>query len=379
MIDRLRVALVVDRFGRRFGGAEAYSVDLARHLLAHHDVTVVAHEFDHDLAVNEKRITGPRWWPSWLRVLHFAFCANRITANGFDIVHSNMDGVQGHVQVVHVSPVRYRRLIGKSWLKRALQWCSLRNLVYFKLEGVRMIPSLGHQVVAVAPVIKDQLHLAYGESLNVQVIPPGVEPIEFDANLRARTRLDLGLKPDDIVCLLVARNPMRKGLKTLLEAVMQLPSNFQVLVVGVDRESRLEIDSNGSALIGRLQCVAPTANLSAYYFAADICVHPTLGDSFAMVPLEAMAHRLPVILSSAQYCGFAQYLAHERDAFILNNPTDAQELKSAILSVAPGTELRGPLIENSQKVVHELCWSNVCARHEHLYGLSLEARLDPTT
>ena len=48
MPERLRIALLIDRFGRRFGGAEAYGVNLFEVLCQRHDVTVIAHDFEHD-------------------------------------------------------------------------------------------------------------------------------------------------------------------------------------------------------------------------------------------------------------------------------------------------------------------------------------------
>ncbi|MFP3758033.1 glycosyltransferase family 1 protein, partial [Cupriavidus sp. SIMBA_020] len=46
---RLRIALLVDRFGNRFGGAEAYGVELMRVLGERHDISVVARDYDSDL------------------------------------------------------------------------------------------------------------------------------------------------------------------------------------------------------------------------------------------------------------------------------------------------------------------------------------------
>ncbi|MFZ4711259.1 MAG: glycosyltransferase family 1 protein, partial [Zwartia sp.] len=37
----MRIALLIDRFGRRFGGAEAYGVNLFEVLSQRHDVTVI--------------------------------------------------------------------------------------------------------------------------------------------------------------------------------------------------------------------------------------------------------------------------------------------------------------------------------------------------
>ncbi|HLV29106.1 MAG TPA: glycosyltransferase family 1 protein, partial [Burkholderiaceae bacterium] len=45
---RLKIAFVVDRFGNRYGGAEAYGVELMRELAQRHDVTVFGREYDPD-------------------------------------------------------------------------------------------------------------------------------------------------------------------------------------------------------------------------------------------------------------------------------------------------------------------------------------------
>lgn len=88
---RLRIALLVDRFGNRFGGAEAYGVELMRILARRHDVTVVAREYDSDLALPFLPVRVSCRLPSWLRVLYFAWRA-ALTRAGFDIVHSHMNG-----------------------------------------------------------------------------------------------------------------------------------------------------------------------------------------------------------------------------------------------------------------------------------------------
>ncbi|MGE8705303.1 MAG: glycosyltransferase family 4 protein, partial [Achromobacter sp.] len=92
---RLRIALLVDRFGNRFGGAEAYGVELMRVLGKRHDVAVVARDFDSDLPFDYLPVRFPGWLPSWTRVLYFAWRADRLTRGRFDIVHSHMNGWAG--------------------------------------------------------------------------------------------------------------------------------------------------------------------------------------------------------------------------------------------------------------------------------------------
>src|SRR5690606_27794239 len=76
---RLKIAFVVDRFGNRYGGAEAYGVELMRELAQRHDVTVFGREYDPDcnLTLPFISLLPPRGIPSWLRALVFALRARR--------------------------------------------------------------------------------------------------------------------------------------------------------------------------------------------------------------------------------------------------------------------------------------------------------------
>ena len=61
-------------------------------------------------------------------------------------------------------------------------------------------------------------------------------------------------------------------------------------------------------------------DVSPAYLAADVLVHPTLEDTFAMVVLEAMAYGLPVVVSSAAYCGISGLLSHGVNALLVHEP-----------------------------------------------------------
>ncbi|OCZ65466.1 transferase, partial [Achromobacter xylosoxidans] len=293
---RLRIALLVDRFGNRFGGAEAYGVELMRVLGQRHDVSVVARDFDSDLPFPFLPVRFPGWLPSWMRVLYFAWKADRLTRGRYDIVHSHMNGWAGEIQVMHVTPVRYNRLTRVKPLKRALAWFSPRLATYLLLEKSRLRSSPARRVVAVSGLIMDQLHRSYGPRLPVEIIAPGVKlPAPEAAAARVATRAQVGWDADTIGCLLVARNPLRKGLPALLDALALLPPRYRLLVVGADQATRDRVRAAG-AVASRVSLVDPTPEVARYFAAADIYAHPTLNDSYAMAPLEAMSHGLPVVV-----------------------------------------------------------------------------------
>jgi UDP-glucose:(heptosyl)LPS alpha-1,3-glucosyltransferase len=364
---RLRIALLSDHFGRKFGGAESYGVNLFEILAQRHDVTVISHAFDHDLPVKEILVKCHSIWPSWMRVCFFSMRAKRLTQSGYDIVHSHMSGGVGDVQVIHVTPIRFRRLFGRNWFRRFLAWMQLSNFAYLKLEAASVRTSSCRHVVAVSPWLRDRLFDAYGPQLKLDVIPPGASPVTFDSQLRDRVRVDLGWTPTDVGCLLVARNPLRKGFAAVLDAMALLPSTFKLAVVGAEPAVHDFLDTHHPELIDRVSLIEPTSNVSPFYQAADVYVHPTLMDSFGMAPLEAMAHGLPVIVSGPKYCGFGQYVKHLHDAWVLDDPEDSVAIAKGLYQLGTSTATREKLLQHSELLVQSLSWRLVAEKYEALY------------
>jgi len=374
----LSIGFVVDRFGARYGGAEAYGVELMRELHAQgHRITVYAREYDPacGLGLPFVPIRIARHWPSWIRVWLFARRAARLVRGRHDIVHSHMNGWCGDVEVVHVTPVRSR------WFDRDMarhkRWqahISPRVRTYLRLETRRMQQRPGHRVVAVSRLIASQIERAYGLQ-GVPVIPPGVGVVGATRTLeRKAVRAELGLPAEQTLCLLVARNPMRKGLPTVLQAMERLPDHIGLIVVGANAAARDCVARAPEGVRARVHLVAQTSRVAPYYRAADIYVHPTLNDSFGMAPLEAMAFGLPVILSPAPWCGFAQYLEHGQDALILPHPEQPQALADLVLQLQSDPQLVRRLHAGAQRVLARHAWPEVARQYLDLYAQVLHER-----
>ncbi len=369
---RLSIAFVVDRFGSRFGGAEAYGVALMRELAPRCDITVFAREYDAACDLQLPFIPMGTWrkLPSWVRSLLFALRARRLTRSGFDVVHSHMNGWCGDVEVVHVTPVRYNwRVRPLGVFKRAMSRISPRVQTYLGLEQRRVRQRPGHRVVAVSGLIADQLRQAYGDHLAAPVIPPGVvPPAKADASARQATRKALGWSETDVVCLLVARNPLRKGLPTMLKALARLPDNVKLLVVGGSASTRdAVVRFEANRLADRVHAISETPDVATYYRSADIYVHPTLNDSFGMAPLEAMSFGLPVVISPSPWCGFAHYLTNGVDALVLRHPEDDENLAQLVERLVEDQALRDRLAQGSRQIVEQHSWTRVAQSYLQLY------------
>jgi glycosyltransferase involved in cell wall biosynthesis len=370
---RLRIAFVVDRFGNRFGGAEAYGVSLMRELAVHHDVVVLAREYDQACTLRLPFIPLRSWkgLPSWIRVAWFAWRAARLTRQGYDIVHSHMNGYCGNIEVVHVTPVRYNwRVKPIAWHKRALSYISPRVQTYLALELRRVKARPGHRAVAVSGLIADQLQQAYGDQNEFPIILPGVASAgPAHKEERQRLRESFSWTDSDCVVLLVARNPWRKGLPTVLAALGNLPGDYKLLIVGGNEQSRRRLldDPVYPGIVDRVQLVAETSDVEPYYRCADIYVHPTLNDSFAMAPLEAMSFGLPVVISPSPWCGFAEYLEHEHDAIVLSHPENVTELAQSVRRINEDDGFREHIVKGGNAVAARHAWSQVAQRYQDLY------------
>jgi UDP-glucose:(heptosyl)LPS alpha-1,3-glucosyltransferase len=160
----------------------------------------------------------------------------------------------------------------------------------------------------------------------------------------------------------------------VLDALSQLPENYRLAVVGAQPEIKDYLDVNHAKLAARVSLIPPTSEVSPYYQAADVYVHPTLIDSFGLAPLEAMAHGLPVIISGPEFCGFGRYVTHLHDAWVLNDPQDAREIARGLFALNSDQALRANLLRHAAKLVGSLSWTAAAQKYEALYAESVQAR-----
>jgi UDP-glucose:(heptosyl)LPS alpha-1,3-glucosyltransferase len=103
------------------------------------------------------------------------------------------------------------------------------------------------------------------------------------------------------------------------------------------------------------------------YTAADCLAHPTLEDTFAMAVLEAMAHGLPVLVSTERYCGIAGDLQDGHNALILNDPRDAEALAQCVEHLFRVPGLCQSMREQALLFAGQHRWTDVAAQQEAIY------------
>jgi len=170
-------------------------------------------------------------------------------------------------------------------------------------------------VAASAAEAKDLIRLYRASRDRICVAQPGVDPRLFAEHDGAALRRSLGLERAR-VALFAGRLEPLKGAQILIDAAAQLRTrtDFADLAVviagddsgdgaGTDRageRSRLERHATRIGLGDVVHFVGavPHERLAEYYAMADVCVVPSLTESFGLVALEAQALGTPVVAAS---------------------------------------------------------------------------------
>lgn len=404
---RLRVAVLTRNFSPASGGAERYAIALVEQLAARHDITVFSQTCEHSWpGVSYKKIPLPFKRPRWLNQLWFACLSWGATRRGFDVVHSHENTWHANVQTVHVMPVRHNLFKGhvqdhgedhgkghgrdhgeghsgdlagpqvlQSPLKRAVRWLKVltspRLMVYLSLEHFRYRPQPGRQVVVTSKMLLDVFTQCFPGAAGVtSVITPGIHLpascVSPQSQFEARRQLGL---PQGVPCLLFVGNDFKKkGLQTLLDALLLLPQTTVLAVVGSAKQSGpFKNQAAASGLGSRVFFLGAMSDTAPAYQAATCVVHPTREDTFAMVVLEAMAHCLPVVVSNGTYCGIAAMLEHQKNAILLADPFDATELASATSSVLNDELYQQTLGIEARRFAENFDWVHIAVQQEAVY------------
>ena len=206
-----------------------------------------------------------------------------------------------------------------------------RRLYYWLIQVLerRIYTKPGVPLVVVSRKVAKDLARSYVRTENLHLIYHGCDARRFRpdrrSELRDAARHEIGLRPGDFAILLIGNDWKNKGVKCLLDAAGQLANeDLQLLIAGKDDMSPYRDLLTRHRLDEHVRFLLPRKDVEVYYEVADAYAGPSLEDAFALPPLEAVACGLPVIVSRG--AGVSELLHHGSDGFILEDPTDAEEL-----------------------------------------------------
>jgi glycogen synthase len=230
---------------------------------------------------------------------------------------------------------------------------------------------------ALEPVVRTHLALPADR---VRVIPNALDLRIVDGLAGpadgARVRRQSGIADDDVVLVSVGRIEENKGFQILAAALAALRDHAGRIAEGRWRwvlvgdgpfRRRLEIAVAGAGvgdhvlLTGRLS----DSELHAWYEAADLFVHPTLYEGSSLVTLEAMAHRRPVVATTAG--GLPDKVRQGVTGWLVP-PGDASALAAAISGALGQPERLSAMgLAGRDSVEREFSWTAAGAATLRLY------------
>jgi len=279
------------------------------------------------------------WW----------FAANRLAREWdrrfrglrYDLVFSpgtnclDADAISVHVVFAELK----RKLETESGDARRSGWSWPRTLhrkLYYRLIVFlerRAYTSPRIQLIFIARKTSAAVEKYYGRRSPGPVVYVGLDHEVFNPVRRAAqrefARKEFGIAENRYALLLIGNDWRNKGLPVLLEALGRLRElPIDLLVVGDDDPDQYRSAVSERALDGRVRFLPPRKDVEIFYAAADGYVGPSLEDTFAQPPAEAMACGLPTIVSAEN--GTSEIITHGVDGLILDDPKDATALAAMI-------------------------------------------------
>ncbi len=335
------ITMAVRQF-RPAGGAEKFSLRLARHLLdCGHRVRVLAIKAEPMDGIELVRVAPPRFTPRASRdyftgrVLADALAAERVDVTwgeqktwGANVIRPG-GGVEEDYWNVH-GQFRPFGVQLPGWTRHL----HTKRLFDLKAEanGYRH-PSL-KRVIVNAAIVRSALLRHYPNLQGrIDVVHNGVEEERVDKPVMPDTRKRIhsrwNLNPDCPTAVFMGHDFRRKGLAHAMEAVSlvrrRAPScGFQLIVAGRDRPGPYRALAHSLGIDAATAFLGESEKPDDVFAAGDVLIHPSHHDPFANVTIEALGRGLPVITTLAN--GGHEIIDQGIDGWVVDSPRNTHQI-----------------------------------------------------
>jgi glycosyltransferase involved in cell wall biosynthesis len=316
------------------------------------------------------RVPGPHlmnflWWLAANHI--WRWCDHRIRGIAHDLVFTaGTNCLDADAISIHIVFAEFvRQVHSEISLQRnsILSWPRLiHRRLYYRLITLlerHLYTQPRAQLILIAQKTAGDLNRFYGPHDVLPVVYMGIDHTTFNPQLRMarreQARKELGVHDEQFVLLLVGNDWRKKGLYTLLGALPLLVDHeVLLLVVGDDEKLPYQEQIHRSGLSGRVRFLPSRQDVAFYYAAADAYVGPSLEDTFAQPPAEAMACGLGVITSGTN--GTAEIITDGVDGLIVQDPNDVKELATQIRRLFEDPNLCRQLGDNAARTSLRYTW-----------------------
>jgi len=343
----MKIALIRKEYNELRGGAERYSVNLARGLAAAgHDVHVFAGSWEPEgrPGITLHRVPYIKR-PSPLKNISFQRNSRWLVAEQpFDIVNGLSQVYPGDVyRMAEPLHIHWLRLTARNHFKRWLKYTSPRHRVILALERCIFASGNYRRIIAISRLCRQQLLQYYNVPEDkIRLIYNGVDSGRFNADgrnrLRQACRIRFNIPESDIVLLFAGNDFKRKGLQFALQYALALQAQghrVRLLVAGRGNPAPYLRLARQRGFENNLVFPGSLADMREAYHCADLLVHPAVYEPFGNVCLEAMACGLPV--ATTRLTGAADIIDDGVNGLIAGAPWEIETMAARIAETLAGT------------------------------------------
>ncbi len=197
-----------------------------------------------------------------------------------------------------------------------------------KLEGAVFAAAGNTEILLIAHEERDKFISHYGtDPKRFHLLPPGINRDRLVKNVptseaRSDLRRDLGLTSDDWLLLHVGSWFARKGVDRMINALAalapELRAKCKLVVVGDDNSKRFVKLAKRLGVGDSVVFLSVREQISAFYYAAELLIHPAYTENTGTTIIEAMVCGLPVLVT--ENCGFAFHVENARAGIVCPTP-----------------------------------------------------------
>lgn len=253
---------------------------------------------------------------------------------------------------------------------------------YKRHLGRRLFPSWGKCVIAISPLVAEELEKMHKvHRSRVRIICNAIDIPAYRKRLLeknpAELRRKLGIPENSFVIGCVSRLVRDKGQEYLIEAVARLRKKHSrafLLMAGDGREKgRLESLIRKMGLANNALLLPSDPDATTLYSVMDVFAHPVATrEGFGLAMLEAMVAKIPVVASDVW--AINSILRNHVNGFLVP-PKNPAEIETALCFILENPEIAGSVAQNAFETANRsYSMERMVAELETVYGEVVGAR-----
>jgi UDP-glucose:(heptosyl)LPS alpha-1,3-glucosyltransferase len=380
----MKIALAIEKFDPRRGGAEQWTRQLAERLVElGHEVHVAAKSFSPD--TKDLPITAHELGRVRSR-LDFAAAAETVLRRiDPDVIHDMGGGWHCDVLQPHdgsrlaqwerklASLPRWARGFKRGMIRVLPRYRHFRELMDKQFCDPRRI------YIALSRMCSADFQKLHGvPPEQIRLVYNGVDSLRFSPENRAKhrhaIRRELAVASHEMLALFVGGDFRRKGLATAVRAIGRLARAglpVRLAVVGGGKAGSYLKLSRKCAAAGAVAFLGSKSELEPYYAAADALVLPTFYDPCSLSVLEAAASGLPCV--TTRFNGAGELLTDGVDGFVLPDAADDAMLSDR-LGLLLDSGLRESMGDAARQMALQHTLDDNCRRIVEIYEEIVEMK-----